>query len=361
MTITVIAITRNGVSLGERVAHALRARKHRVRLLIPARFRGKEGEPLDGPLARVLEREFRSSRGLVLIMALGIVVRLLAPLLRNKRVDPAVVVMDEGGKFAISTLSGHLGGANELARQLAADLGVIPVITTATDVQDLPAVDTMALEFSLVLEPFAAVRQVNAALVNGERVVLCSEVPLPVQHSPGLEVIPWDQLDDCRPAGWLVLITNRLMSLPHDQILFLRPKNLVAGIGCRRGVAPELIRGAITGALQMARRSPLSLRALATVDLRAQEPGLLTVAGEMDLPLLSFTREQIDLVFRENPGIFQHSHFVREKIGVGGVCEPVTMLAAPGARLILPKTRWPGVTVALAEESSGWWERDRGL
>ncbi|RKO67130.1 cobalt-precorrin 5A hydrolase [Desulfofundulus salinus] len=358
MNIAVFAITKNGIDLAAKVSRHLQQAGHQVRMFRPARFPGK-GEPFTGPVSRVVAEEFYRCQGLVFIMALGIVVRLLAPLVRDKRSDPAVVVMDERGQFVISTLSGHLGGANELAQQLAGALQAVPVITTATDVHGLPAVDVLARKYDLSMEPFTAVKQVNAALVNGETVTLCSEPLLPLTQTPGLRLIPWEDLPATRPQGWLVVITNRVLSLPHEKTLFLRPRNLVAGMGCRREAAPERVRQALFHALELARRSPASLRALATVDLRAQERGLQLVAREMDIPLFSFTREQIRSIFTQKPSL-HYSSFVQEKIGVGGVCEPVALLAAaPQAKLILPKTSWEGVTVALAEESYGWWERGR--
>lgn len=364
MKITVVAITRNGIALGQKVARYLGNRQeNQVRLLIPARFSQgiPDAESFTGPLAPVLRKEFYSSQALVLIMALGIVVRLLAPVIKDKRIDPAVVVLDEKGQFVISALSGHLGGANDLARKLAAGLNAVPVITTATDVQGRPAVDTLARKYSLVMEPYPFVRQINAALVNGETVTFCSEVPIPIPQAAGIQLIPWNDLMNIRPSGWLVVITNRIISLQHPKTLILRPRNLVAGVGCRQGVTPERVREALYNALELSRRSPASLRAMATVDLRANEPGLQAVARELGIRLLTFSRKEIRNKFNQYPQIFNYSAFVQEKIGVGGVCEPVSLLAAPRSRLILPKTTWQGVTIALSEESFGWWEQDQAV
>lgn len=360
MKTAVLAITRRGVELGRRVVAALRKEGHAVRLLVPARFAdGSPGEEaFTAPPARVLAEEFAQSRGLVLIMALGIVVRLLAPLVKDKRLDPAVVVMDEKGRFVISALSGHLGGANDLAQSLAGALGAIPVITTATDVQGRPAVDMLARRYALAMEPFTAVRPVNAALVNGDKVTFCSQFSLPLPRADGVEIIPWMEFPPANTDGWLVLITNRVLPPPTARTLFLRPRNLVAGIGCRRDIPPEFLREALELALNRAGCSPLSLRALATVDLRLHEPALHRMARDMSLPLLGFTREQIGRLY-ESAGVeLSYSDFVYERIGVGGVCEAVALLASPRGRLLLRKTSHRGVTVALAEESSSWWEPD---
>ncbi|WP_161486086.1 cobalt-precorrin 5A hydrolase [Desulfotomaculum copahuensis] len=363
MRLSVIAVTRHGAALGRRAAGCLRQQGHPVRLLVPARFRdGTPGEEaFSGPLAGVIAAEFERAQGLVLIMALGIVIRLLAPLVRDKRTDPAVVTLDEKGQFVISTLSGHLGGANDLARSLAAGLGAAAVITTATDVRGRPAVDVLARQYDLAMEPFAAVRTVNAALVNGEPVTFCSQFTLPLPQADGIHRLPWEQLRTGRINGWLVLITNRTIAPPAANTLFLRPRNLVAGIGCRRGIDAQPVREALERALALAGCSPLSLQALATVDLRAEEAALQIVAGERAVPLFSFSRAAIQSVYDRKEHNLNFSHFVYEKIGVGGVCEPVSLLTAPRAVLILPKTSHRGVTVALAEVNSGWWEPARAM
>ncbi|RJQ29442.1 MAG: cobalamin biosynthesis protein CbiG [Peptococcaceae bacterium] len=353
--IAVVAITAPGSLLGERVAAGLAGIPDTAAtLFVPARFadRHRTARPFDCPLPDLCRVLFQDYRGLVMIMALGIVFRLLAPLLNDKRTDPAVVVLDEKGQFVISVLSGHLGGANDLARYLAGYLGTRAVITTATDVHGLPAFDVLARQYNLAMEPFAAVRELNAALVNGEPVAIFTNICLEVPRSANLTVRPLAAFESgADTGGWTVLVTGKLIKGVKPGTLFLRPRNLVVGIGCRRGVTGREIQDAVKQALEMADRSFAGVRLLATVDFRLNEPGLIGMAEEWGIPLTGFSREEIEAVFKNRASKLSYSDFVFQKIGVGGVCEPAALLAAPGAGLILPKTKLGGVTVAVAEES----------
>ena len=356
MKIAVIALTRQGAVQAGRVAAGLSGLSGaEVDVILPQKFAGHlpGAIPYSGKLAAQLGRAFGEYNAVVAIMALGIVFRLLAPHIRDKRQDPAVVVMDEGGRFAISALSGHLGGANDLARYLEKTLDTTAVITTATDVHGLAAVDVLARVYGFVMEPFALVREVNAAIVNGDLVTLYTDLTLEPRLTRGIAVFPLSLYHPGeRENGRVVLVTDNLMADAQPGALFLRPKNLIAGIGCRSGASPGKVRDALLEALKAAGKSAASLCRLATVDLRASEPGLLETAAEWKIPLLSFTRDEIKAAFDRFQGKLSFSPFVFKQIGVGGVCEPVALLAAPGSDLILPKMKQNGVTVALA--AAGW-------
>ncbi|MCL6610674.1 MAG: cobalt-precorrin 5A hydrolase [Peptococcaceae bacterium] len=359
MKVAVVAVTGKGTRLGLKVAGALRSEGHEVSVFtLPELAREIDGAaPLDGPLGLVMGDFFAGYRGLVMIMALGIVVRTIAPHVRDKRTDPAVVVMDEGGGFAISVLSGHVGGANDLARMIAGKTGCTAVITTATDAGGVPAVDVLARDFQLAPEPFSAVKKVNAALARGERVVIYTEHCLPIPESESLAVRPWAEAGD-DISGWRVLVTGRAQARTGEKTLLLRPRNLVAGVGCKRGVEKAGILDEINRALESAGRSSLCLRALATIGARTSERGLVEAARELGVPLLGFGTGELNGAM-ERFGL-RESNRVKDRMGVGGVCEPAAMLACPKGRLLAPKRKGDGVTVALAEEESGWWESDPG-
>jgi cobalt-precorrin 5A hydrolase len=333
-----------------------------VDLLLPEKFAGGSpgALPYNLPLADLCGELFQNYRGLVMVMAMGIVFRLLAPHLRDKRNDPAVVVLDEKGRFAISALSGHLGGANDLARRLQERLGSLAVITTATDVHGLPAVDLLARDHNLVMEPFERVKAVNAAIVNGEPVHFYSEINLEGELPASLGLKPLGTFRREEMAGGqYVFITNRTMAEHPPGALFLRPRNLVVGLGCRRGIEDEAVKDAVKEALRCAGRSLSSVRLMATVDLRAGEEGVLSAAREMRLPLLAFTRAEIEEIYLMRGEELSFSQYVFDKIGVGGVCEPVALLAAPAAKLIVRKKALNGVTAAVAEEVLPLLEPDR--
>lgn len=347
MKAAVCALTPGGAELAARLLPCLAEAGYDTLLYLPDRLAGGRAVPFDS-LRDLLTELFPACRALVLVMALGIAVRLLAPSLRGKRTDPAVVVLDEKGEYAVSVLSGHQGGANDLARRLAAFTGGRAVITTATDVRGLVAPDLLARRLDLVPEPPDAVKTVNALLAAGEKVPFYSEVPLPVRE--GLYERPWEARSE--PGyTWRVLVTDRTGE-GGPGTLYLRPRRLVAGVGARSGISPERVLEALEAAFRTAGRSPGTLRALATVDLKAGETGLLTAAARLGVPLYTYSRERLSAVI-DRAGLM-NSAFVKEKIGVGGVCEPASMCAAGTTRLLLPKTTRNGVTVALAAAAWPW-------
>jgi cobalt-precorrin 5A hydrolase len=354
MKIAVLAVTEKGAGLGAKLTGFLKDAGHQAHLYtVPGVSAKLEGVTrLEGPLSGEMGGLFRAYRGIVMIMALGIVVRIIAPHMDNKRKDPAVVAMDDGGNFAISVLSGHAGGANDLARLIAGLTGARAVITTATDVAGAPAVDVLARDYKLEPERAEAVKRINAALARGERVRVYSEYKLPLEDR-AWEQHPWESLQGER-AGKRVIVTGRTDVTAGEEDILLRPRNLVAGVGCKKGVDRAVILGEIKRALATAGRSVLCLRALATIDLKAGEKGLLEAAGDLGLPLLTFDSVEINRAMEELA--LQKSVYVNSTMGVGGVCEPAAMLACRKGVLLAGKIKGPGVTVALAEEKSGWWE-----
>ncbi|MHB8158359.1 MAG: cobalt-precorrin 5A hydrolase [Desulfocucumaceae bacterium] len=354
MKIAVMAVTRKGTELGLRVAEVLRAGDHDCQVFtLPEISAGIKGaSPLQGQLSSVVGDFFSGYRGLVMIMALGIVVRTIAPHIRDKRKDPAVVALDEGGNFAISVLSGHVGGANELAGIIASGLGARAVITTATDVAGVPAIDVLARDFKLEPDPSGAIKKFNAALARGEKVYIYSEYNLPLTGTECLHLRPWELLV-AEKAELRALVTGRIDIFPRSGELVLRPRNLVAGVGCKKGCpASDIIREVVEG-IKSAGRSLLCLSALATISEKASEEGIIAAAEALGVPLRVFGKEEIKDAI-EKYGL-SSSQFVEQKMGVGGVCEPAAMLACRKGRLLAAKIKGPGVTVAVAEEEYGWW------
>lgn len=354
MKIAVVAVTSKGVVLGNRVAELLKLQGHQVDILtLPSLAADIEGvQPLKGSLGEATGELFRKYRGLVMIMALGIVIRIIAPFLDNKQNDPAVVVMDENGGFAISALSGHVGGANDLARQIAEIIGCTPVITTATDVNNVPAIDVLARDYKLNPEPFSAVKKVNAALARGEKIFVYSELELTLPDNPLLQLQKFKkQLPNIE--GLRVLVSGRQKLSLGEWDLILRPINLVVGVGCKRGVSSSDILLEIEKALESFDRSRLCLKAVATIQAKVEEKGLIEAALALGVPLLGFTAVELERCIEQYH--LQSSKGVMERMGVGGVCEPAAMLACQKGRLLMNKTKGPGITVAITEAESNWW------
>jgi cobalt-precorrin 5A hydrolase len=338
--IAVWAITPNGAALAARIAAAL---PDADVFGTDKLDRLPEAAVRFGSLAQAVAAHFHRYGGHVFIMATGIVVRTVAGRIVHKTEDPAVVVVDDRGTFAISLLSGHLGGANRLAGQVAAAIGARPVITTATDVNAVPAIDVLAAELGLKIENPQAIKTVNMALLSGSPVevhdpwrVLAGRVPNAAAFTAGAGTISarvW--ADDSAAAA------------PADALV-LRPPSLVAGIGCNRDTHPEEIKALLFDTLKAAGLARASLRGLASIDLKADEPGLCALAQELDLPLEFFDREQIAAVEDAVP---TPSAAVAKHIGVKSVCEAAAMLASRGGMLIVPKQSSRNATVAIARVS----------
>lgn len=264
------------------------------------------------PVMQWAREHFDTSDALLFIGACGIAVRAIAPLCRSKTTDPAVVVMDEAGRFVIPLLSGHIGGANELAVDIANRIGAIPVVTTATDVRGIPAIDLWAKHNDCAIENPRMIQPVTSALLDGQAVG--------------------------------VMITERTLTPPYPVTLTLRPRTLHLGIGCKRGASMDAIETAVTQLLRDNGLSILSLRSVASIDVKAQEPGILAFCEKYSLSFETFSAE----VLNEVPGVFAHSDFVQRTVGVGCVCERAAVKA--GGRLLIGKTIFEGVTLALSGE-----------
>lgn len=308
--------------------------------------------PFDALPALVRETFFAYRRH-VFITAAGIAVRCIAPHIKDKSRDPAVVVLDHHGKNVISLLSGHLGGANDLARAIAAVLGGQAVITTATDTENLPSLDLLAREHGLAIADIRAVAAVNGALLAGRSVV----VDDPHNHLR-LANAPWRDLflftesdayaalapgDAARMER--VTVTPRLHTRTPGGLV-LHPKVLHVGVGCRKNTRAEDILACIHAAFEREGFAVASLAGLASADIKRHEPGLLEAAARLNVPVRFFSAKELQTIPVTAP-----SPKAREVLGVNGVCEPAAVLAAgENALLRMPKNVRRGVTLAIAQE-----------
>ena len=326
MTVAVIAFTRRGAELGRKLAAALGGA-----LYAPARFAADAGAEPVPALAAWTAARWEDSDALVFVGAAGIAVRAVAPHVRDKFTDPAVVSVDEEGRFAVPLLSGHVGGANELALRVAELTGGQAAVSTATDVNGLFAVDVWAKGNGLVITDRVLAREVSAALLEGKAVGFASDFghPCPAGLTQG-------------PAEIGVWVTARTGAGPFSRTLRLAPKGLILGVGCRRGTERAAIEEAAAEAL--AGYEPLAVAAVATIDLKKDEPGLLAFCAARGLPLLTFSAGELSAV----AGDFTPSDFVKGVTGVDNVCERAA--AAAGGRIVVPKLAKNGVTASVAEK-----------
>jgi cobalamin biosynthesis protein CbiG len=286
--------------------------------------------------------QWRESRNIIFIMATGIVVRTIAPLLKDKRTDPAVVVLDEKGRHAISLLSGHLGGANKLAAEIADFLGAQAVITTASDVQGRTALDIWADERGLYVEDYERLKRLSAKIVNGKRVKVYTG------NSIVLPGVP-DEFNIVESSNIAEIVISE--ALYKRKTLYMRPRNLFAGIGCNRGTTRDEIQNEFTSLLKENRLSAHSIAGIASIDLKKDEEGLLEFADDNGLPIRFFPGDALNAVADEL-GIKQ-SKQVMAATGAVAVSEPAAVLAARQASdrvdIIIPKVKRGNVTLSIAK------------
>lgn len=339
----IITLTKGGMELGFRL---LDEYKDAV-LFINDRFdiQGERVNKIQYGIRQLTKTIFQRYNCLIFIMATGIVVRSIAPLLQNKAQDPAVIVMDEKGRNVISLLSGHLGGANEITLDIAERLKSNPVITTASDINDSLAVDTLAMKLGLTIENLKSATKITSHIVNGERVGILSKKDLSIKLPSNIIMLKAEaKLEGLKG---LIQITNEKEIVMNElETVVLRPRNLIIGVGCRRGKTKEEILRAIKAALIKVNKSELSIKLIATVDVKKDEKGILDAADYYGIPLIIVERQEIKRI--ENN--FKTSDFVRKSIGVGAVAEPTAIIASNNGCLILEKTRHDGITIAIVEE-----------
>ncbi|MFO0794876.1 MAG: cobalamin biosynthesis protein [Candidatus Brocadiaceae bacterium] len=277
MNIAIITLTESGLNIAQRIGTGIESTHHIYvpeKILALQKTRGVEcvcfiesniarhTTAFSEPLHHLVNQIFKQYTAHVFIMAMGIVVRMIAPHIRDKYTDPAVVVVDDVGRFVISMLSGHEGGANMLSHKIAAVLHTDAVITTGTEAQ----------------------------------------------------------------------------------------KDIIVGIGCKKGVESDAVKKSVMNALQRVNLSLERVRLFSTIDIKSGEPGLLQASQELGIPLRVVSASEIATCAKE----YSKSDFVQEKIGVGAVCEPAAMIAGRKTQLILTKQKYPGVTVAIAQENFMW-------
>ncbi len=402
--IEMIAFTKNGIGTARRTAVALR-RAYSLSPEFPAEIlfsecriwaMGKAKEAcaediclVTNSLAAWTQERWGECRALIFIGAAGIAVRAIAPQVRQKTTDPAVLVIDERGQFVISLLSGHIGGANDLARCIASGIGALPVITTATDVNGLFSVDQWAREQQLAIDSMGAAKEVSARLLAGETVGVYSRWPLKGDLPAGL-VLCKDQCDPSQEAinkaampECGIAISERSEDGSRFPVtLQLIPKTVVLGMGCRRDIPAENVKKLAELALAQCGIHWRAVAAIASIDLKKDEAGLKELASAWKVPYLTYPAEQLRAVTVKSGAAeeargacdcLSSSAFVQSVTGVDNVCERAALLAgqelfaaqkpfdksyapdtageAPPVFLAVKKMAQNGVTAAVAAAS----------
>jgi precorrin-4 C11-methyltransferase len=337
--IALVAVTQRGLE---------QARLLRQRLRAGTVYRSERYGPsehpwesiFDGPLATLVPELFGQCEQLVFFLAAGAVTRLIAPCLASKETDPGVLAVDEAGRFVIPLLSGHKGGANTFARTVAGCLGATPVITTASDVIGGLSLDLLEEEFGWTVEAREHIKEAALALVNGAPVAIVQEVgqpggwlderdlPASVTFARDMSALGQREFD------YIVRITDRLTTADSGRVLWFRPKSLVVGVGCERGVSAEALEDGLSRFLSESGFARASTATVASVDLKADEAAIGEVARRHAWQTVFYTAEELASV----AGAPNPSEVVARCVGTPGVAEPAALLAA-GARELLVEKR----------------------
>jgi len=330
MKTSLICFSDVGAVLAQRIAKLLHLENSDIHSI--AKFAEKYGFTSHKSVCANMGTLFAEHDALIFIGACGIAVRDIAPHLKNKTVDPAVLVLDDQGKFVIPILSGHIGGANALACHLAEKLGAVPVITTATDGNGKFSCDTWAVTHNCAISSMKTAKDISAAILTAD-VPVSSEFALP-------EMLP-NGLTACS-NGELGIFIGIHTDSPYTSTLRLIPRIVTLGIGCRRDTPMETIYAVVKETLEAHRIDTRAVGCAASIDVKQDEAGLLGCAKVLKAQTVFYTADELNAV----PGEFTESEFVRKTVGVGNVCERAALCG--GGTLIIPKTAKNGVTVAAA-------------
>jgi len=339
----VYAITKHGIDIAKRLSSALSD----VDLLVSEKLFGQappHAKPLPLPMGPTLTDTFASYDCHVFIVSVGAVVRMIAPLLKNKKVDPAVVCVDDAARFAVCLLSGHVGRGNAFTERVALALGAQAVVTTASDVAGTLTVDILGRELGWTLDDLDRnVTRGCAAVVNEAPVLFVQETgepswwPLGKPLPAGVRYTT--SLDGVDPEAWemLLVASDRDVRRTHprhwDRAVVYRPKSIIIGLGCDRGASAEMVERGVDALLAEAGLSPKSVKAIATIDKKADEEALLSLARRRAWPLTTFSAEELDTT----AGIENPSEKVKQHVGTRGVAEPAALRASGAAALLVPK------------------------
>jgi cobalt-precorrin 5A hydrolase len=301
---------------------------------------------------KTLNDNFHQFDGHVFFMATGIVVRMISALIQHKTTDPAVVVMDEQGIHCISLLSGHIGGANELTRMLATFSGANPVITTATDLHQLPAIDVIASENDMFIENPDHIKTINMCILQHRPFWIYDPLRLIIKHLKDCVVKNVQSIQDGllqrdengNPMPGIII--NEKIEKCSDAILILRPPTLAVGIGCNRNTKSSEFIDLFHSTMAEKRLAEGSVFQLASIDIKSNESGMINASKALNIPLCFFDVETLNTVKTiQNP-----SAIVRQHIGANSVCEAAAILATDQGKLIVPKQKTQNVTMAVAQK-----------
>ena len=361
----IIAVSRPGAALARRLASSL----SNATLYLERRSAGYvSGEDngtqiYDFPLRPVIQGVFARHRELVVFLPVGAAVRLLAPVLGSKTQDPAVVCVDDAGRYAVSVLSGHVGGADALAHRVADAIGAQAIVTTASDALTVTPIDLVGRNAGWRVEATSTdLTRAAAAVVNGDLAALwidpATRASWPDDTTLSENIRPVTCLSDLQDRRYAaaLIVSDRLFALQTGRpLVTYRPPTLVVGIGCRRGVSEDHLRELLMHTLEEHGLAAMSLTKIATADIKADEPGIIALAGSLSLPIETYDGARLNAVAdaaatgRSASGLHRPTaSAAHDLLGVFGVAEPAAMLASGAEGVIVPRAKSDRATIAIA-------------
>lgn len=341
MKIAIISFTKKGDLMNQRIASVF-GQDVVVCFLKEEREKSDKAWSLQEWTGQCFDKE----DAIIFVGATGIAVRAIAPFIKRKDVDPAVVVCDELGKFAIPILSGHIGGANELAERIARELGATPVITTATDINHVWAVDNWAAREGYQIVPIEEIKQVSRRMLNGEMVGITSPLFSDVSDIFKQEIptgLVWKGFG--MPAG---IVISPYKTPVYEHTLHLIPKCITVGVGSRKEAKKQALCELIDEIIEEHQIFKQAISCIASIDIKKNEKSILQLGEHLKVPVRFYSAEELNQV----QGEFSASSFVKSVTGTDNVCERSAIKASLDGQLIVKKTKGNGVTAALAITSN---------
>ncbi len=335
MIVRLAAYSLTGLDTAERIASVLSEKGMECSVWAPEKYCDGDARPIEGSAVSWAREGFEKADALIFCCASGIAVRAIAPWIKSKTTDPAVIVTDELGHYVIPLLSGHIGGANELSSVIADELGSIPVVTTATDIHGLFAVDVFATKNHLKIKNMKLAKDVSVDLLAGKKVGFASDVA-------GRGELPEGLVKGDAELG--ICISKDVSKEPFDRCLHLVPQSYAVGMGCRKDKDPGELEEFFMRMISESGISPDEVRCIASIDIKKDEEGLKALSKKLKVPFVFFTAEEL----MKTEGEFSSSSFVADTTGVDCVCERAAVCA--GAKeLTVRKQAENGMTFALGK------------
>ncbi len=333
MNITIFSFTKNGKDLNIRLMDILK--NNNISSYTMSKYLTDSRMKAFTDLKETVKEHFNDD-AIIFVGATGIAIRSIAPYVKDKFSDPAILVIDELGRFVIPLLSGHVGGANELAEYIGGVLGATPIITTATDINGAFAVDVFAKKHDLIISSRKLAKDVSAALLDGKPVDIESEI-VKIDVSDIKKKLNPVNLD----CEFKVRITDRIY---ENEVLTLIPKDIYLGVGCKKDTDAQKMWDFVNETLKKAGIDIRAVKAVGSIDIKKDENAIKELAGKLSVPFNTFSKDELNGV----EGEFNESEFVKQTVGVGNVCERSVLIQCNN--LIMGKTARDGMTLAIGRD-----------